>query len=165
MFSSSLFAASKDLRGEKSHELTLQGGFDYRFFTYQVGYMYFLNADQLIGLKVGSNRSHEEGQTNISLQFQNYLGNSFYIAPEVFYLNTHENINGFIDNIFRLGDRADHTSMGAGIRIGNQWTFKLATIGCDWIGLGQRFGTFEKESDKLDDTTFTLLNVKFGVSF
>jgi hypothetical protein len=166
LVTSSVFAASsQEERGAKTHELTVQTGFDYRLWTYQLSYMYFLNADNLIGIKAGSGRGNEENQTNFSLQYQSYLGNSFYIAPEIFYLNTHEDINGFVGTLFGLRDMADYTSLGAGIRIGNQWTWKVFTIGCDWVGVGQRVVTFEKETDKLSNTTLTLMNLKIGASF
>jgi hypothetical protein len=135
----------------------------------QLGGFYFLNSNNLIGFKVGVDREGEERQTNITSQYKHYVGNSFYVAGEVFYLHTREKEEiKFFRDAGTLSDKrelAEYSSLGVGVRIGNQWTWENLTIGCDWIGLGQRVGIFKKESSKLDNTTFTLINVIIGVSF
>jgi hypothetical protein len=152
-------------RTGKKVELTVHAGIDYRMSPTQLSAMYFLDANNLLGVKVGADRTIEERQTNVAIQYKHYLGNSFYLAGEVFYLNTREDVYGVWGSILNQHDYADYKSLGAGIRIGNQWTWKHVTLGCDWIGYGRRFGTFQKDTPKLSMNTFTLLNVIFGVSF
>ncbi len=156
---------SAEERKGKKVELTVQAGGDYRMNPTQLSAMYLLDDANLLGLKVGSDKSNEERQTNVAVQYKHYFENSFYLAGEMFYLNTREDVNGFWGPIIYQRDYADYRSLGAGIRIGNQWTWERVTLGCDWIGFGQRFGTFQKETSRLKDSTFTILNVIFGVSF
>ncbi len=157
---------SSEERTGKKIELTVQAGVDYRMSPTQLSAMYFFDAHNLLGIKVGSDRTIEERQTNVAIQYKHYFENSFYVAGEIFYLNTREDVNYFWESVFRKnGDYADYKSLGAGIRIGNQWTWKHVTLGCDWIGYGRRIGTFQKDTPKLNMNTFTLLNVIFGVSF
>lgn len=155
---------SRENRANKIVETTVQFGFDYRAAPVQLSAMYFLNADHLVGLKVGTHNSALTKQTNVAAQYKWYAENSFYFAGEVFYLNTREDLNGFL--IFQDEELAEYKSLGAGIRIGNQWTWRDSfTLGCDWIGIGRRIGTFKKDSDRLEDTTYTLLNVIVGMTF
>jgi hypothetical protein len=159
-------ATSREERQNKTFELSFQlGGWDYRMSPYQVAGMYFLNSDNLIGLKAGVDSSGEERQTNIALQNKHYFSNSFYAAGEIFYLNSREDVTGLWGDLLNLQDYAEYVSTGAHIRIGNQWTWKHFTVGCDWIGIGHRVGTFRKDTDDLNANTFTLLNVIAGISF
>lgn len=162
-----LAASSLEGRSNKKFELTFQTGGDYRMSPTQLAGMYFIDANNLVGLKVGVDRTGRDFQTSVATQYKRYFGNSFYAAGEVFYLNTQENTDGLINDIFSLNEGIDaqYTSLGAGVRIGNQWTWKHFTLGCDWIGVGQRIGTFKKESSKLDDTVFTFFNFIIGASF
>lgn len=161
-----LAATSQVERQNKQFELSIQtGGGDYRMSPYQIAGMYFLNSDNLLGIKVGVDRAGEERQTNAALQYKHYFSNSFYAAGEIFYLNSREDITGFWGDVFNLQDYAEYSSLGAHIRIGNQWTWKHFTLGCDWVGIGRRFGTFKKDTDDLNNNTFTLLNVIVGLSF
>ncbi len=161
---SAFCASSEENRSGKKYETTLQLGQDYRLPTNQVGLMYFLKPNDLVGLKLGSSKG-QESQDNISLQYKHYFGNSFYLAGDIFYLRTREDTNGFFGDIFNLHEYASYSSMGSSLRLGNQWTWENFTLGCDWFGLGQRFGTFRKDSHKLTNTTITLLNVIIGFSF
>ncbi len=156
---------SGENRNGKKLEITLQSGVDYRMSPTQVSAMYFINQDNMIGVKSGTDRTTHERQTNFALQYKHYGSNSFFVAGELFYLNTREEVNGLWGDLFDQQEYAEHSSLGAGIRIGNQWTWKYVTVGCDWIGIGQRFGTFKKETSKLNDTTLTLLNIIIGTSF
>ncbi len=158
-----LALTSSESRANKKFESTLQLGFDYRMATFQASVMYFLNADNLIGLKAGT-ISNTESQTNFALQYKHFFGNSFYMAGEGFYLRTREDVDGVILNN-ALHDFARYESLGAGARIGNQWTWEHFTMGCDWVGFGRRFGTFRKDTDSLNDTTITLGNFYLGASF
>ena len=166
LFSSLAFAkTSREERALKDYELTLQLGFDYRMTTSQAGVMYFLNADNLIGLKVGDTTSDSKKQTNVSFQYKHFTGNSFYVAGEVFYLNTLDDEN-WVANLFLQDEQyAHYSSMGAGVRIGNQWTWRYFTLGVDWVGVGQRVGVFRRDYADSEKTTLTLLNVMAGLSF
>jgi hypothetical protein len=168
LISLSAFAAtSEEERSTKKFELTLQSGGDYRMSTNQIAAMYFLHPNDLIGLKLGEGQgnSRKESQTNIAAQYKHYFSNSFYAAGEIFYLNSREDVNGFFGDIFNLRDYDNYSSMGAGIRIGNQWTWNHFTLGCDWVGIGQRVGTFRKDTSRLNNSTFTFLNVIIGTNF
>ena len=161
-------ATSEENRADKKYELTFQAGMDYRMYPAQIAAMYFLDDNNLVGFKLGNaqDEDEEETQTNIALQYKHYASNSFYVAGEVFYLNTREDVHWIIDDILQIkNDNAEYTSLGAGIRIGNQWTWKHFTLGCDWIGVGHRFGTFKKDTDDLSNMTFTVLNIIIGASF
>lgn len=162
-----LAASSQEGRSNKKYEFTFQTGGDYRMSPSQLAGMYFIDANNLVGLKVGVDRTGEDFQTSIATQYKRYFGNSFYAAGEVFYLNTREDTTGFINDIFSLSEsrEAQYTSLGAGVRIGNQWTWKHFTLGCDWIGVGHRMVSFKKESPNLDDTVFTFFNFIIGASF
>lgn len=161
-----LAASSRENRANKKLELTVQVGLDYRMSPEQVSAMYFLNSDNLIGVKIGADREGKnERQTNAAIQYKHFTGNSFYFVPEIFYLNTRENITSWLNWRGNKDEFAEYRSMGAGIRIGNQWTWKNFTVGCDWVGVGHRIGTFKKETHKLEQTTFTLLNFMIGASF
>jgi hypothetical protein len=71
-------------------DITAQAGFDYRMATYQLSLMYWINPTNQIGLKAGANKSDGEHQTVFSLQYKHFLKNTFYISPEIYYLNTRE---------------------------------------------------------------------------
>lgn len=165
-FSTLIFASSsEEERANKKFELSIQQGIDYRMSTTQASAMYFFNSHNLAGIKIGNRTGHEK-QTNITAQYKLYLGNSFYLAPEIFYLNSREEVNGYLSSLFmKTQNYASYSSMGGGLRIGNQWSWKNFTLGCDWIGIGQRVGTFKKESSKLNDTTYTFLNLFVGINF
>jgi hypothetical protein len=159
--------SSQEARASKTYEATIQAGGDYRMSPTSLALMYFFNADNLLGLKAGVDRTGVEHQTNIALQFKHYASNSFYVAPEIFYLNTNEDvIGGFWSDVFNIQrEYARYSSMGAGIRIGNQWTWKYVTVGCDWVGIGHRFGTWRRETRNLHSTTYTIMNFIVGVSW
>lgn len=157
---------SESERGKNKWEITVQAGGDYRMTPTQGSVMYHLDQDTLIGFKGGTDRESNESQTSFALQSKHYTGNSFYVAPEIFYLNTNEDVDWFISDIFNIkSEYARYISMGVGVRIGNQWTWDTFTLGCDWIGVGRRVGTWRKDTDNLSDTTVTVLNVIAGVSF
>ncbi|MGE3610450.1 MAG: hypothetical protein AB7I27_12745 [Bacteriovoracaceae bacterium] len=158
-------ATSEENRSGKKFEVTFQNAIqDYRLPNQAITGMYFITPKDLVGLKLG-NLHGKENQNSIAIQYKKYFANSFYAAPELFYLRSHEDVNGFWGDAFSLHDYASYTSLGAGIRIGNQWTWERFTIGCDWIGVGRRFGTFRKDTDRLSNVTYTLLNLSIGISW
>ncbi|MFY7992090.1 MAG: hypothetical protein ACOVP4_02270 [Bacteriovoracaceae bacterium] len=148
-------------------DVTLQAGVDYRMSPTQLSVMFWPNPTNQIGLKAGVDREGDERQTNVSLISKHFLKNSFYVSPEIFYLNTREKESWwFADALFdQKATYAEYVSLGAGVRIGNQWVIKHFTLGLDWIGFGRRFGTFRKESKNSAVTTYTLFNIYAGISF
>lgn len=162
-----LAATSQEERANKTVEVTAHFGYNYLMGSSGIGAMYFMDANNLVGLNLGSGNDgdDEEKETYFALHYKHYTGNSFYITGGAFYLNSTEDVNGFWGDVFNYQKEADFTSLGAEVRIGNQWSWKHFTLGCDWIGIGHRFVTFEKESDDVDDVTFTLLNLNIGASF
>lgn len=164
---STFAATSESNRADKTWEILAQNAaFEYRMPTSQLSASYFLNAQNLLGFKAGIGANGKEKQTNFALNWKHYFGNSFYVTSEVFYLNTLENESWFIDTLFQFEKKyAKYTSMGAGIRIGNQWSWNHFTLGCDWFGLGSRVGVFNRDSDDLSKLTMTLLNLTLGFAF
>ena len=155
-------AKSSENRANKSWEATVQLGLDYMTGTTQLMVSKFIDADNVIGLKGGHNKSggDDDQQTSFALQYKHFTGNSFYVAGEVFYLNTLRDTNWIF-----FEDRSKYSSLGLGARIGNQWHYENFTIGCDWFGLGKRVVTFTKQNQDEIDITLTLLNLYLGWSF
>lgn len=158
--------SSEAERAKKSFELTVSAGVDYRLSPTQLAAYYFMDKNNLLGLKAGVDRNGEERQTNFALQYKHFTGNSFYVAPEVFYLNTREDEAWFINDLFNIKKQyAEYVSMGVGVRIGNQWSWRHFSLGVDWIGYGRRVGIFRRDTETLSDNTWTLFNLYAGLSF
>jgi hypothetical protein len=157
---------SEEERAKKKVELTIGAGADYRMSPTQVAAYYFLSKNDLLGIKVGVDKQGEERQTSVALQYKNFTGNSFYVAPEFFYLNTREDESWFLSRAFNIEvEHAEYISYGAGVRIGNQWSWKHWSIGVDWIGIGRRIGVIRRDTDDSSKTTYTIFNVYAGLSF
>jgi len=158
--------SSEGERAKKSIELTVSAGVDYRMSPTQFAAYYFLDKNNLLGLKAGADRNSEERQTSVAFQYKHFTGNSFYIAPEIFYLNTRED-DTWLLKLFNINvdGYSEYVSMGAGVRIGNQWSWRHFSIGADWIGYGRRIGVFRRDNDKASENTWTLLNIYAGLSF
>lgn len=133
----------------------------------QAAAYYFFDKNNLLGFKAGVDRTNDESQTNFALQYKHFTGNSFYIAPEIFYLNTREESRiPIFSEIFNIdGEMEEYISLGAGVRIGNQWSWRHFSIGVDWIGYGRRVGIFKRSSSNATENTWTLLNIYAGLSF
>lgn len=158
--------SSEAERAKKKVEFTISAGVDYRMSPTQLAAYYFFDKNNLLGLKAGVDRTGEERQTNVALQYKHFTGNSFYVAPEIFYLNTREDEAWFLNDLFNVKKQyAEYVSMGVGVRIGNQWSWDHFSLGVDWIGYGRRVGIFRRDTDNLTDNTWTLLNVYAGLSF
>lgn len=156
-------ATSQENRAQKKWEITAQTGADYRFYTTSYMLAYHLKPDDVLGLKLSHGRSEDDQQqTAVALQYKHFTGNSFYVAGELFYLNTYEDTDWII---FNQNINSRWISMGANIRIGNQWTWEHFTIGCDWVGIGRRFINFEQGDLDQAPYTGTLLNLYVGVRF
>ena len=157
-------ASSREERQNKKFEISVSSGFDYIDYTYGVTLSKFIDADNVISLKGGFNNEGDDEQTHAAFQYKHFFGNSFYLAPEVYYFHFFEK-NPNHDNIFDLSvDRI--SSLGLGVRIGNQWSWKNFTLGVDWIGIGKHLITWSKDQDDLDlGYSATLLNFYVGWSF
>lgn len=121
----------------------------------------FLTENQVVSVKLGAGRGHEIQQNNVTFQYKHFLENSFYIAPEIYYLNLFEKNYGsgypYVDRL---------TAIGAMIRIGNQWQWQNFTLGCDWIGLGYNFININNDFDRDErSSTAAFLKLYLGYSF
>lgn len=153
-------------RKKHSYQAILAYGPDYNEVTTQIGFYKFLNSDQLIGLKMGYaeneiSKSRDGSQLNISAEFKQFLGNSFYFATSFIYLKQ----DYFQHDYYVEQDNSFYRGFGAGLRIGNQWSWEHFTIGCDWIGIGTKFIHLEKDGDDVHNSFATLLNTYIGYSF
>lgn len=156
-------ATSQEERANKKYQLSMQGGHDYKVYGASFMASKFLGSEELLGLKVGVANDGDDHQTIFALHYKRFVGNSFYFAPELYYLNYTET-----DHSPTLLDYADEraTALGLGIRIGNQWQWENFTLGCDWIGVGSNLVHFRRTDDFLSlPFTFTLLNLQAGWSF
>lgn len=147
---------SKTERKKLNYQATIHFGIDYLVSTTQIGFSKFGPDDSLFSLRFGQRHSADESQYNTTFQYKKFINNSFYYAPEVFYLNYLED---------RDGEDLKLTGIGAGIRVGNQWQWKNFTLGCDWFGMGKVFSYFTYSGDEKNFYTVTLLNVYAGWSF
>jgi hypothetical protein len=155
---------SEENREGLKYQALLITGFDYQAFPTQLAFGHFLSDDQMLLFKVGEQVGSHKDQTNVALQFKSFTSNSFYIAPEIYYLNVTEKDSLFISF---SDDEEDETLIAAGamFRIGNQWQWDNFTIGCDWFGLGQNFVYFKNDFGNKRRTTATLLNFYIGLSW
>lgn len=160
-------ATSREERANLDFQAGIMTGLDHKLATTQLMLSVFLNQDDMIVLKGGEGEGDEEEgdeeyQTVVGLQYKHFTGNSFYLAPELFYINYTEN-----DDTPSFFDRKDEriTALGLSFKIGNQWQWKHFTVGCDWVGLGRTLIHFNRTDDFLSDLSFTLLNVYVGWSF
>ena len=162
--SQSFARTSKESREDKVIEASVENGYDYLFNTTQVGLGYYLNADNVLGLRAGQGKSDDEAQTSFSLYWKHFFGNSFYLMSDLNYLNSTE--KDFLSGLFFNNDTTyRYTSLGAHVRIGNQWTFGNFNLGVDWFGIGHRLVTLKRENESEVATTFTLANIRIGFNF
>lgn len=126
---------SEEHRQNLKYQATLGAGVDYWTSTTQLQLSKFIKPDQLATLKIGARKSGEENVSNVAAQYKFFLGNSFYLAPEIFYLN-----------YFRKYANRRLTSIGAGLKIGNQWQWEHFTLGVDWIGVGENVAYFKRDN-------------------
>ena len=154
---------SEVIRAEKSHEVAISWGQDYKIVTTQLILSKYLAANEVIGFKFGYGTDHRgnyhDTQLNISFQYKRFLSNSFYVSPEVTYLKFEQSE----DNYYPDQDNEFYRGFGIGFRIGNQWHFENFIIGCDWVGLGKLLVATE-DTDNLNSYA-TLLNTYIGCSF
>lgn len=154
---------SEVIRAEKSHEVAISWGPDYKIVTTQLILSKYLAANEVIGLKFGygtdDRGNYHDSQLNISFQYKRFLSNSFYVSPEVTYLKFEQSE----DDYYPEQNNEFYRGFGLGFRIGNQWHFKKFTIGCDWVGVGKLVVATEDTDDL--NTYATLLNTYIGWSF
>lgn len=155
---------SAENRKKHSYQTIFSYGPDYNQETAQLGFYKFINANQLVGLKLGYGAYETNSdmfQLNISAEYKHFVGNSFYWASNFVYLK-----QDYVDDDYFVKQyNSFYRGFGAGVRIGNQWSWEHFTIGCDWIGLGTKFIHLEKDGDDVHNSYATLLNTYIGYSF
>ena len=156
---------SYQVRAKKSFEVLVNHGYDYREVANQLTVGAFLDGQNILGFKVGQQASTEFGKRQFvaGVQLKHFFGNTFYAAPEVYYLNFYDNHEG--QSATRSDDQV--RSIGLGLRIGNQWQWNHFTIGCDWLGAGVNAINFKNELTKNDSEklSYTILNAYVGYNF
>lgn len=164
LISTSVFAAkSKEERADKKYQFLIQQGYEYKTIGQSLMFSYFIDEDNQIGLRGGFGKEDDDRETYLAIQSKHFLANSFYVAPEIYYLNYFEDDDS--DNWFDNKDEKI-TALGFGVRIGNQWQFKTFTIGCDWFGMGKNIAHWTRTDDVFSHRyTFTILNFYLGWSF
>lgn len=165
LFTSLAYAAtSQENRANLKYEITAQYGINYGVGKITQGSIgYYLNPNDQIAFKAGRGQEGDDKLTNFTLQYKHFTGNSFYVAPEVHYLNYFED-----DDTPSLLDyeKEKFTGIGAGIRIGNQWQWKYLTLGFDWIGINHVLAHWSKKEDVFDSPwSFTIGNCYIGLAF
>lgn len=162
-----LAASSQEERSKLDYQATVAYGYDHKVTGTQVKFSKFLDQDSLIGLKGGEGthdgNEEEDTQTVFGLEYKYFTGNSFYLAPEIYYLNYSEN-----DKTPTLFDNENETvkTVGLSFKIGNQWQWSNFTMGVDWIGIGRNLFFFQRTDDLLTHNfTATFLNAYIGISF
>lgn len=159
---------SEENRRRLNWEASLQTGYDYRAEVTQLMFSKYIGRTELVGLKVGmtTDGARDPKQTNVALQYKKFAGNSFYFAPELYYLNYFENDQ--TDNSFLLfpDENERFSAVGVGIRFGNQWQWENFTLGVDWFGIGGNFIYWRHDEEIFDmPVTWTLLNLHLGWAF
>ena len=145
-------------------------GIDYRMGSTGVFVSKFMAPDHVLSLKAADTADPEddaEAQTIFALQYKYFAGNSFYISPEIYYMNYDENGASDTGNLNIFDNKNEKkTTLGLGFRIGNQWQWSHFTLGVDWIGYGRNVVHWQRTNDDLDlHSTFTFMNMYVGWSF
>jgi hypothetical protein len=150
---------SPEERAELDYQIALSYGVDYKMPLTQLMVSKFLKQDHVLGLKIGKGAFRDQTQTDVALQYKIFTSSTFYIAPEIFYLNWQEPNSGETDDKI--------TGLGAQFRIGNQWQWKHLSLGVDWIGLGSTlvYFNYQAEDTKEIPITLTELNAYIAYSF
>lgn len=149
-------------------------GYDYRANTQQLSLSYYLDERRQLSLRAGyADSDYYDGnnrilQTTVATEMKFFLGNSFYVAPEIFYINYRG--SWFLG----LWGRR-YTGLGLGARIGNQWHYdRNLLFGIDWFGHGRgvhhftskaRVAASDPEFDESNLYVYTVLNIYLGISF
>lgn len=156
VFLHSAFAkTSTEMRTPFNDEIAINFGYDYRVESTQLMYSRLIDNRTSIGFKAGEGRSRKEKQTSLALQAKLFKGDSFYIAPEIFYIN-------HLDTEHQENESLVH--IGAGIRLGNQFQMNNFSFGIDWIGIGKGLIIIENDYTA-KPYTISLLNTYIGFAF
>jgi hypothetical protein len=162
LFSSLSFAGpSEEVRATREYEALIHVGYDYRLDSTQGSIGKHLDKDNVISFKAGSGSDSAHRQFSAAFQFKHFEGDSFYVAPELYYVNY---FNSNDDDYYDL-DPGHFSAAGLGVRIGNQWHLKHFTLGFDWIGIGRNIVYWTNTYEEKYDYTITLLNMSLGYSF
>ena len=148
---------------------------------------YHLDADKVISLQysdlkngTGDDKNSEDEVDRlwakdgvgsaISVNFKNFVSNSFYIKPGVYYRDqtkVEETTSSFGELL--SSKYSEFKDMGVEFRIGNQWQFENFTLGADWVGITRTLnimeqkGTYKYSAEDL--SAANLLNFYLGYTF
>lgn len=109
----------------------------------------------------------------ITFGIKQFVSNSFYIKPQVYYRNqkkiydVYSDYNADTDSYEITNvDGGTVNDLGFSFRIGNQWQWRHFTMGCDWFGFANSLSKFENDDiSSSERLNLSLLNVYFGASF
>jgi hypothetical protein len=138
---------------------------------------YFLKSDQILGLEfaqgnLGNYQSidiYNNEYKSLSFYYKEFLGNSFYFRTDILYKKY------YTDN-WSANPHRDHNepngrfnTLGAELKIGNQWQWDHLSLGCDWVGLHKAFLVSANSTSKTffrdEGFAIDILNFYFGISF
>lgn len=144
------------MRSAFKDEIAVNLGYEYHVESRQLMYSRFIDSKTHYGIKGGEGRNKDSKQTIASVFAKLFKGDSFYITPEVFYINrTDFNKNDSDEKV---------THLGIGIRLGNQFQLENISLGVDWVGIGKGIFIFENDHS-VPPYTVTLLNTYVGFAF
>lgn len=177
-------------------KVTLQAdlfGIDHSAIAQGIGVNYQISSTKSFGIKAvklsgpehnnygGSDEEEEIWNKNgdgtaLNLTYKQYVGNSFYITPGVYYRNQHV-VNstsssysyGFnsssSESTYIGSDEADIEDLGLSFRIGNNWSFSKLSIGCDWVGLNKSITVLDSNGVLEERTKNSLNLLNFYLSY
>jgi hypothetical protein len=166
---SAMASSSFSNRANLKHQVFSTYGLDYKRPVNQYAYSYFVNKNDIIGVKYGTSEARDAigsyvsfAQDSLSVFGKRFYGNSFYVQVELTYLQFEEVTFTYSP----LGDlKRKYSGIGSNIRIGNQWQWESFTIGCDWFGIGSIKELSRDEGLNTKPFTVTALNFYMGASF
>jgi hypothetical protein len=112
----------------------------------------------------------DEDRTNILMAgVKIFVGNSFYLRPEVYYRTQNEEVRPSLYSSKK--ERRIYDDVGTSFSIGNEWQFGHFVFGVDWVGLTYKVATVKTNevNDWLDvdseRTALNILGLHVGASF
>jgi hypothetical protein len=191
--STGVFAGSS-FENRADSKITLQAdlfGIDHSAIAQGIGVNYQISSTKSLGLKAvklsgssseGYRDNDEEDKiwsengegTAVNITYKQYVGNSFYITPGVYYRNQHivnsttsrYSYSSFSDSTLIGSDEADIEDLGFSFRIGNNWSFSKLSIGCDWVGLNKSITVLDSDGtiEERSKNSLNLLNFYLSYS-
>lgn len=106
----------------------------------------------------------KESLNAFSFSVRKYLGNSFYISPDIYFRDYARYPDHSSLRSYTLKD------IGAGLSIGNQWYWKYLTFGIEWLGVRHSVYLLDQWGEEPSGISgrkfsFTLLGLSLGASF